>query len=127
MKRIALIVLALTVNCSWAKLPPETEAEKLKSSENAARQAWSAKQDAYNSCRAQDRVVNKYQEDLRARGQAVPPAAPTGACADPGPYPAMGTAAPVPRPLEASGATSPPATAVGAPSGKTLQSDMPKK
>jgi hypothetical protein len=123
-KCLALLVLA-SISCGLsAKLPASTEAEKAVVSRNVARQAWNTKQDAFESCRAQDRVVKQYQDSLRSQGKAVPSSVITGDCADPGPYVADSGTPIVNRPIEASGAHSPPGTAVTPPSTKIPQSEL---
>jgi hypothetical protein len=127
-KLIAPIVLTFVCVGALAKLPPPSAVEVEVMRRNLARQTWIAKQDAFESCRAQDNTVKKYQEGLRAQGKSVPPGLDTGACSDPGPYAADSGTPIVNRPIEASGAHSPPGTAVTAPSSKIPQSEMqPKK
>ena len=128
MKLIAPIVLTFACVGALAKLPPPSAEEVEATRRNLARQTWTAKQDAFVSCRAQDKVVKKYQDGLRAEGKSVPLGLDTGACSDPGPYAADSGTPIVNRPIEASGAHSPPGTAVTAPSSKIPQSEMqPKK
>jgi hypothetical protein len=118
------LVLAAVSGLAMGKLPTPSEADKEQMLRNIARQTWSSKQDAFESCRAQDRIVKKYQEGLRSQGKTVPPSQDTGTCSDPGPFVADGGSPIINRPLEASGAHSPPGTAVTAPSSKIPQSEL---
>ncbi len=128
MKLLVVLMLVAMSGIAVAKLPPPSEAEKDLTLRNASRQTWISKQDAFASCQAQDRVVKKYQESLRSQGKPVPPGLDTGPCADPGPYAADAGTPIANRPTEASGAHSPPGTAVSPPSTKIPQSELqPKK
>jgi hypothetical protein len=112
-----------------AKLPPLSDDAKAKAAEAAAKAAWGDKVAAFKLCQSMDRVAEQYRKSVKSAGKE--PAAPvtTAACTDPGPY-----AAPTPvaaRPLEASGAHSPPNTAATPPStqqtAKELQGGSAKK
>ena len=112
-----------------AKLPPVSDEAKAKAAEAAAKTAWSDKVAAYKLCQSQDRVAEQYRKTAKSAGKEPPAPITTAACADPGPF-----AAPTPvaaRPLEASGAHSPPHTAATAPStqqpAKEVQGASPKK
>jgi hypothetical protein len=97
-----------------AKMPAPTEEVKAKAAEAAAKSAWSDKVAAYQTCRAQDRAVAKYRATAMSSGKPTMEPMPTPPCADPGPF-----AAPTPpesKPIEASGAHSPPGNASGPPS-----------
>jgi len=106
MRVAALVVAALSTGLVLAKLPPPTEEAKAKAAEAAAKSAWTGKVDAYKTCLAQDRAVANYRKTRAAAGQNVPAPANAQPCSDPGPF----------RPLEASGAHSPPETNAGPPS-----------
>lgn len=127
MRRFVFLVLVAATGLSFAKLPASSPAEKELTLQNAARQIWSNKQDAFASCKAQDRVVKNYQEGLRTQGKPVPPVLDTGPCTDPGPYAADAGTPIANRPTEASGAHSPPATAVNPPSTTIPQSELQRK
>ncbi|MGT2506003.1 hypothetical protein [Cupriavidus basilensis] len=98
MKRILLLLaLALGGTGALAKLPPPTEAQKLKADEAKARAAWADKVAAYQLCRSQDKTAAYYFNDMTAKGKEVPAGASAPPCADPGPFvaaaPATGEAA----------------------------------
>jgi hypothetical protein len=131
---------------AMAKLPPLDDAAKAKAAETAAKAAWQGKVDNYLLCKAQDKVVARLG---KAPAKAMPvkavapapaaaaapvaaasgttPVAGVGApptippCSDPGPF---AYTPPEQKPLEASGAHSPPGTASGPPSTKTPASEM---
>jgi len=137
-----LLLLALA-GAAWAKLPPPDDAAKAKAAETTARAAWQAKVDAFQLCKAQDRVAAKYKGSGGAKATPVaakPASAPAAAsaaaaasapaaaasgsstpvasapptpCADPGPF---AYNPPEQKPLEASGAHSPTGTAGSPPS-----------
>jgi hypothetical protein len=124
---IALLVLSGAHCILLAKLPESTPAEKALMQQNIARQTLLTKQDAFESCIAQNKIVKKYQDSLRAQGKAIPVGMDTGPCSDPGPFKADGGTPIVNRPIEASEAHSPTGTAVSPPSSKTPQSELPTK
>lgn len=129
-------VLAMVCGLALAKLPPPDDAAKAKAAETAAKAAWQAKVDAYQLCKAQDKVVAVY---MKSAGKSAPkeakPAPPAAApaassaqpaasgtpvaakppppCADPGPF---AYNPPEQKPLETSGAHSPAGTAASPPS-----------
>src|SRR5438105_1681477 len=106
---IAVTLLALAGVAS-AKLPPPQldDAAKAKAAETAAKAAWQGKLDAYQLCKAQDRVAALYKKTAGSSkpaaassaakmvtpAAAAASAAPTtpvaytspAACADPGPF-----------------------------------------
>jgi hypothetical protein len=87
MKHIAiLIALSAVFVGAVAKLPAPSDEAKAKAAEAAAKTAWAGKVDAFQLCKAQDRVAAGYQAEARKAGKA--PAAPASApaCADPGPF-----------------------------------------
>ncbi len=110
--RACALALGLAGACAiaLAKLPPPTPEAAAQAAETAARQAWAGKVDQYKLCLAQDRVAAHYRA---ARPDAPPSAVPPGACPDPGPF---AYTPPENKPLEASGAHSPPGTAGSPPS-----------
>ena len=139
---LALAVSALAV-CGSAKLPAPDDAAKAAAAATAATAAWQAKMDAYELCKAQDKVAAKYgknagKHDAKdTKAAAAKPAAsaasapassasasvPTPAvasvpppCADPGQF---SYDAPDQKPLEASEAHSPAGTAASPPSVKS--------
>jgi len=137
-QRFLAILLLAVAGTAWSKLPPPDDAAKAKAAEASARAAWQAKVDAFQLCKAQDRVVAQYKGGGKAAGKpadakAVPvatkqpaspapqaaaagtpaAAAPPGPCSDPGPF---AYAPPDQKPLETSGAHSPAPTAASPPS-----------
>jgi len=120
--RIAAALLAVTVaSLASAKLPDPTDDAKAKSVEAAAKSAWSDKVGGYQTCLADDRVADGYRRTLKATGKDAPVPTPTPPCADPGPYVSASTPA---KPLEASGAHSPPETVTGPPSSPATQREL---
>ena len=119
MKSTLISLCALTLleatPAAFAKLPEPTPAERAKVADAAARATWSASVDAYQLCKAQDSVAARYRSKVEAAGKPAPVETPTPACTDPGPYVAAGSAT-KDKPLEASGAHSPAATAISPPS-----------
>jgi len=107
MRFAAPLIAALLATSVFAKLPTPTDEEKTKAAEVAAKAAWTDKVALYKLCVAQDRTANAYR---KAAGKAVPPPVATPPCSDPGPF--VSPVTPVAsKPLEASGAHSPPGTA----------------
>ena len=114
MRNILAITICLVAGLVSAKLPEPSAAVLAQAKETAAKSAWSDKRAQYQLCLSQDRTAESYRRGLKAEGKPVPTQTTTVACADPGPY-----APPPPiaaRPLEASGAHSPPETAAAPPS-----------
>lgn len=116
---ILFAALAATAGLAFAKLPPPDDATKAKAAEAAAKAAWQGKVDAYQLCKAQDRVAAAYAKSKGgaaakdAKGQpvkavataAAPPAAASPAAAAPA----------APAPAAASSGTPAPAVAAAAP------------
>jgi hypothetical protein len=99
-----------------AKLPPLNDEAKAKAAEAAAKTAWTGKVEAYQLCKAQDKVVASYYKSAKAAGKETKPPAAAPACTDPG---AFTYAAPeAAKPIEASGAHSPAPTATSPPATK---------
>jgi len=123
MKKLLITSLLLGA-CSMvgAKLPPPTPEAKAKSDETAAKAAWAGKVDAFQLCQVQDRVAASYYKTAQAAAREIKPATATPPCADPGTF----TYAPAEaaKPLEASGAHSPAATATSPPSSKVPDAVM---
>jgi hypothetical protein len=115
-QRIILTVIAVTAVCAaqsvWAKLPAPGDDAKAAAAAAADKAAWANKVGAFQLCMAQDRVAAQVLAQARSAGKPAQPTS-TPACADPGPYVAA-----VVKPVEAAGAHSPAATAVGPPSTK---------
>lgn len=127
MKRSLLCLTLLLAATAHAKLPAPpapTEEAKAKAAEAAAKTAWAAKVDGYKLCVSMDKAASNYFKTAAAAGKSVPPAtANAPACTDPGPF-----AYTAPKPIEASGAHSPPETAKSPPSSNAPASaTMPAK
>jgi hypothetical protein len=106
-----------------AKLPPLSDEAKAKAAEAANKAAWTDKVGAYKLCQSMDKVAATYRSSAAATARPASAADPTPACADPGPYVAQVTPA-ASKPLEASGAHSPPGTATSPPSNKATSAEM---
>jgi len=110
MKTPALILAASLLSATaWAKLPPPSDEAKAKAAEAAAKTAHAAKVEAYQLCKAQDRVAAHYRKSTKAGKDDKPVA--TAPCADPGPFvyqpatagaPAAAPAAPEKKPAKKS-------------------------
>lgn len=109
-KSLLWLALMALAGSAAAKLPPLSPEAKAKAEAAAVRTAWQGKVDAYKLCLAQDRAAANWRARASAAGKPAQPAAPTPPCTDPGPF-----AAAPPKPLEAAGAHSPPATAATPP------------
>jgi hypothetical protein len=114
------LMLAGTAALVSAKLPPPSEEAKAKAAEAAAKSAHGNKVGAFQLCKVMDKVAAQYLADAKKGGKDVQPT-PTPACADPGPFV---YAPPEPKPLEAAGAHSPPATATAPPSTTTPAAEL---
>jgi hypothetical protein len=87
MKRNLILVAALTLTtAALAKLPALSDEAKAKAAEAAAKTAWNGKVDAYQLCRAQDRVAASFFKSAKAAGTEARPPVATPACVDPGPF-----------------------------------------
>ena len=115
-------VLLAACSLAAAKLPAPTPEAKAKSDEAAAKAAWAGKVDAYKLCQAQDQVATRYMTSAQAAGKETKPATATPPCTDPGAFAYIPAEAP--KPLEASGAHSPAATATSPPSSKVPDAVM---
>lgn len=119
----ASLMAALIAAPVLAKLPPATDAEKAKAAEAAAKSAWTDKVGLYQLCLSQDRAVAAYRAGAMAAGKAAAPPATMPPCADPGPF-ASSVTPPAAKPIEASGAHSPPGMAVSPPSTKATAAEI---
>lgn len=119
---VVAAVAALTAGAALAKLPPPSDADKAKAAETANKAAWSDKVGAYHLCQSMDRVASAYRAHTAAAGRAASAAEQTPPCADPGAYTPL--TPPAEKPLEASGAHSPPGTATSPPSNKATSAEM---
>ncbi|TFZ03964.1 hypothetical protein [Ramlibacter humi] len=158
LRLLTALVLAAFGLAAQAKLPPPDDAAKAKAAEATAKAAWQAKVDAFQLCKAQDKVVARYKAGGGKNGKAAPAAAaaakpasspvaaasspvaaasapaagasapgtpvayaPPTPCADPGPF---AYNPPEQKPLETSGAHSPPGTAASPPSVRNESATM---
>jgi len=116
MKRVVgLIALGCFLGGAFAKLPPLSDEAKAKAAEAAAKTAHGDKVAAYKLCQSMDKVAVTYLAEAKKAGKDVKPVV-TPPCADPGPF---AYTPPVQKPLESSGAHSPPGKAVSPPSTNT--------
>ena len=107
---LAALAAALMAASVQAKLPAPSDEAKAKAAEAAARTAWQGKVEAYQLCKAQDRVAAHYR---KGSADAKGGKAAASTCTDPGPF---AYTPPDQKPLEASGAHSPAGTATSPPS-----------
>lgn len=110
MKRLLLASAFLIALSAHAKLPVPVmdDAAQAKVAEAKAKAVHANKVGTYQLCAVQDRLAARYGSTTQATAVAVP-------CMNPGPF--VFAAAEL-KPIEASGAHSPPATAVSPPSTK---------
>lgn len=125
MRMITAILMSGVTTLAFATLPPPTDDAKARAEDAKAKTTWSDKVAAYKTCLAMDRTVDAYRRSLQADGKTAPTPVATPPCTDPGPY-GSPVAAGHARPLEASGAHSPPETAAAPPSSTTPQSEEPQ-
>jgi hypothetical protein len=118
----SLCIALLAAPVADAKLPPLSADAQIKADEAKAKSAWTDKVSAYQLCRSMERVAEGYFKSAKAAGQETHAPVATPPCVDPGPFAAAGAAS-SPKPLEASGAHSPAATATSPPSSKTTEAE----
>lgn len=119
MKTSLVVVAAIVASPALATLPPAPDAAKAQAKEAAAKSAWTDKVGAYKLCLSMDRVAEGYR---KSRPDAPAPQQ-TPPCADPGPYVSPVTPESQ-KPLEASGAHSPPGTATSPPSTNATAAEL---
>ena len=119
----AVAAASLAGGVALAKLPPLSDEAKAKAAETASKAAWTDKVGLYKLCQSMDHVASAYRASAAAAGKAASGADPTPPCADPGPYATQITPA-ASKPLEASGAHSPPGMATSPPSNKATSAEM---
>jgi hypothetical protein len=123
MRRLSAFVAACASALAFAamaKLPPPTDEAKAKAAEAASKASWNDKVAAYKLCLVQDRVVASYRASPAGKGASAAGTAPP--CHDPGAYTPL--TAEASKPLEASGAHSPPGTATSPPSNKPTAAEL---
>lgn len=126
MKLPATLLLCIAAPLAFAKLPPLTADQQIKADEAKAKAAWSDKVAAYQLCKSMDRSAQAYFSSAKSAGKEVHAPVATPACADPGPYQSAADAQKA-KPLEASGAHSPPAAATTPPGSKSTQAQLQGK
>jgi len=119
---VAAAAAALTASVAFAKLPAPSDEDKAKAAEAASKAAWSDKVAAYRLCQSQERVASAYRAHSVAAGHPASAPEQTPSCSDPGAYTPQTPQAS--KPLEASGAHSPPGTATSPPSNKATSAEM---
>ena len=138
---LIVAMLIAIMGAALAKLPPPTEQQRAAAADAAAKSAWNDKMDAYRLCLVQDKIAAQFRQRsakpslasadstaMTAQGTtdlAPPPSAQLAPppCAAPAPFVAPSAN----KPLEASGAHSPPDTAATAPSSTQPASDQAQK
>ena len=120
----AAAAAALAAGAAFAKLPPLNDEAKAKAAETANRAGWTDKVAAYKLCQSMDRVAATYRARSLVAGKAASAAEQTPPCTDPGPYAALEVTPAAAKPLEASGAHSPPGMATTPPSNKATSAEM---
>ena len=81
----ALFILSgamLLAGAALAKLPALSDEAKAKAAEAAAKTAWTGKLEAFQLCKAQDKVAARSKPVVTG----AKPAAPASSCVDPGPF-----------------------------------------
>ena len=116
---IAILAATLATTVS-AKLPALSDEAKTKAAEATAKGAWADKVGAYQLCLAMDRVAASYRASAKEAGQEAAPPVAVPPCGDPGPF----AAAPAAKPLEASGAHSPPGMATSPPGSNATSAEL---
>lgn len=90
MKTICVCIAALVLSASAvAKLPAPSDEAKAKAAEAAAKTAHAGKVDAYQLCKAQDKVAartNKAAKPATKDSKDSKGAVPASSCVDPGPF-----------------------------------------
>lgn len=127
--RLAVVVTVVAAATSiagaaFAKLPPLSDDAKAKAAEAANKTAWSDKVGAYQLCQSMDHVAAAYRAHALASGKPASSPAQTPPCTDPGPYSPLAITPAASKPLEASGAHSPPGAATSPPSNKATSAEM---
>jgi hypothetical protein len=119
---VAVAATALVAGAALAKLPAASDEDKAKAAEAANRASFNDKVAAYKLCQSMDRVASAYRAHSVATGHPASAPEQTPPCTDPGAYTPLTPQAS--KPLEASGAHSPPGTATSPPSNKATSAEM---
>ena len=87
-KPLLLATCVLLCSAVFAKLPAPmlSDEAKAKAAEAAAKTSWAGKVEAFQLCKAQDRVAAHAAKTAKAAGKDVKSATETPACADPGAF-----------------------------------------
>lgn len=121
----SLLLCIAAAPMAQAKLPPLSAEAQIKADEAKAKAAWSDKVGAYQLCKSMDRTAASYFKTAKSAGKETRPPVATPPCADPGPFVSASASAPsAAKPLEASGAHSPAATATSPPGSKSTQAEL---
>ena len=122
----SILLCIAAVPVAQAKLPPVSADAQAKADEAKAKTAWSDKVAAFQLCKAMDRTAEFYLKTAKSAGQETHAPVATPPCADPGAYVSASASAPATaaKPLEASGAHSPAATATSPPGGPSTQAEL---
>ena len=120
---LATFLTALSITSVVAKLPPVTSEAKTKAELEAAKAAWAEKVGLYQLCMVTDQIASTYRKNALAAGKATASAVTTPACVAPGSF-TMSVKPEAQKPLESSGAHSPPGTAVSPPSTKSTAAEI---
>jgi len=123
---IVVVVAAATFafGAAFGKLPAPSDEATAKAAETANKAAWNDKVAAYQLCKSMDKAAATYRTRAAGAGKSASAPEQTPACADPGPYAALQTTPAASKPLEASGAHSPPGAATSPPSNKATSAEM---
>ncbi len=120
---VAALLACFLAGTAFAKLPALSDEAKTKAADAAAKSAWTDKVGLYEVCQAMDRSAEVYRANAKAAGKEVPAPIAVPPCTSPGLY----TAPAVAKPLEASGAHSPPEMATSPPSSKATSAEITGK
>lgn len=102
----------LAMGAVLAKLPAPSDEAKAKAAEAAAKTAHAGKVDAFQLCKAQDKLAARYNKAAKPAAKDAKGAAPAAStCTDPGPFvypPAAAASAPASAPVVAQAANAKP-------------------
>lgn len=113
MKKLGLCLMLLFSTGVFAKLPPPTDEAKAKADEVKAKTAWSDKVAAFQLCKSQDKVAERYHKENKQAASTKDFKAVK--CEDPGPFAYTPPVPPSIAPGGAATGTAPPPTSEPAP------------
>jgi hypothetical protein len=116
---VIIITIVCGVGTAMAELPPPSDTVKAQMDEKKAKAAWQTKVEAFQLCKAQDRVAAEYLRTASKTAGVKPPASAAPPCTEPGAF-----AYTPARPLEAAGAHSPAETAASPPNSDKPHADV---